>query len=70
MIDFPQKLQIAPCSLLGWSDGGVTAMIIAAEFPELINKLVIWGANAYLTNQDVEIYKSKISYSDHILYIS
>lgn len=43
-------------SVLGWSDGGITGMILAAAFPESVEKLVIWGANAYISEQDIEIY--------------
>jgi len=45
--------------MLGWSDGGITAMIAAAKHPEQIDKLVIWGANAYLVEQDEKIYESE-----------
>lgn len=53
-----KKFDIQPCSLLGWSDGGITAIILAAKYPELVKKLVIWGANAYLTDLDIQRYKS------------
>ncbi|CAL4201711.1 unnamed protein product, partial [Meganyctiphanes norvegica] len=43
-------------SVLGWSDGGITGMILAAAFPDSVEKLIIWGANAYLTDQDIKIY--------------
>ncbi|CAG2121518.1 unnamed protein product, partial [Medioppia subpectinata] len=36
-------------SLLGWSDGGITSLIIAAANPLSVQKLVVFGANAYLT---------------------
>uniref|UniRef100_D3TLG8 Putative hydrolase n=1 Tax=Glossina morsitans morsitans TaxID=37546 RepID=D3TLG8_GLOMM len=44
-------------SILGWSDGGVTALIIAGRYPENVDKLVIWGANAYVSDEDVNILK-------------
>lgn len=53
-----KKLQIEPCSLLGWSDGGITAIILAAKYPELVKKLVIWGANAYVTDTDLKLYQN------------
>jgi valacyclovir hydrolase len=43
--------------MLGWSDGGITAMIAAAKYPEQIDKLVIWGANAYIIEQETKIYE-------------
>jgi len=42
--------------LLGWSYGGITALIAAAKYPTLIHKLVVWGANATVTQEDVRIY--------------
>lgn len=54
-----QVLNIDKCSLLGWSDGGNTALIMAAKYPELVDKLVVWGANAYFTDEDIEALESK-----------
>lgn len=44
-------------SLLGWSDGGITAMILAAKHPECIDRMVVWGANATVTAEDIELYE-------------
>jgi valacyclovir hydrolase len=41
---------------LGWSDGGITGMILAAQNND-IDKLVVWGANAYVTDKDIQLYK-------------
>ena len=43
--------------MLGWSDGGIVAMIVAAGYPDRINNLVIWGANAFVTQEDAELYE-------------
>ena len=42
-------------SLLGWSDGGVSAIIAAAKYPKHVRKLVVWGANAYVSEEDVRL---------------
>lgn len=40
-------------SVLGWSDGGITAVILAAnEAINVIDKVVIWGSNAYVAEGD------------------
>ena len=44
-------------SLLGWSDGGVSAIIAAAKYPKHMRKLVVWGANAFVGDEDVRLVK-------------
>ena len=44
-------------SPLGWSDGGITALILAGTYPENVSRLVVWGANAYITENDVKMYE-------------
>lgn len=56
--DLMHKLDFKSYSVLGWSDGGITGMIMGALFPDAIQKLVIWGSNAYVTKEETEIYKS------------
>lgn len=53
-----EKLGLPKYSILGWSDGGITGMIMAADHPEAVNKLVIWGSNAYVIEKETEIYES------------
>lgn len=53
---FWQTLGFAKFSLLGWSDGGITALVAAARNPDLINKMVVWGANVFVSQQDLKLY--------------
>lgn len=53
-----QTLGFGHFSLLGWSDGGITALIAAALSPANIRKLVVWGSNAYVSQEDLAIYNS------------
>ncbi|XP_042634278.1 valacyclovir hydrolase [Cyprinus carpio] len=57
-VDLMQALGLRRFSLLGWSDGGITALIAAALNPALIQKMVVWGSNAYVSQEDVQIYQS------------
>ena len=41
-------------SLAGWSDGGITALIAAAQHPTNIHRLVLWGSNAYISQWDID----------------
>uniref|UniRef100_A0A8D2CWW0 AB hydrolase-1 domain-containing protein n=1 Tax=Sciurus vulgaris TaxID=55149 RepID=A0A8D2CWW0_SCIVU len=56
-VDLMKMLKFKKFSLLGWSDSGITALFAAAKYPSYINKMVIWGANAYVTEEDERIYQ-------------
>ncbi|KAF3815271.1 hypothetical protein GH733_016653 [Mirounga leonina] len=58
-VDLMKTLKFKKVSLLGWSDGGITSLIAAAKYPSFINKMVIWGANAYVTDEDEKIYQGR-----------
>ncbi|XP_046549491.1 valacyclovir hydrolase-like isoform X3 [Haliotis rubra] len=45
-------------SVLGWSDGGITGLLLASQYPELVQKLVVWGTNAYITDKDMKMYQA------------
>jgi valacyclovir hydrolase len=45
-------------SVFGWSDGGVAGLFLASRFPSAVRKLVIWGANAYVSREDIEGFES------------
>ncbi|GBP04417.1 Valacyclovir hydrolase, partial [Eumeta japonica] len=49
-------LEITKYSILGWSDGGITGMIMAAKFPQEVTKLAIWGANSFILPTELQIY--------------
>ncbi len=40
-----RQLHVVPADLVGWSDGGIIALVIARRYPELVRRLVISGAN-------------------------
>nr|CAH7752905.1 unnamed protein product [Callosobruchus chinensis] len=44
-------------SILGWSDGGNSGMILAAKYPKHVDKLIIWGVNSYILPEEVKIYE-------------
>lgn len=52
------SLGLTPFSMWGWSDGGITALHVAAKYPAQVNKMVIWGSNAYVSEADVAMYDS------------
>ncbi|XP_068747633.1 valacyclovir hydrolase-like [Montipora capricornis] len=50
-------LGLSKYSLLGWSDGGITSLILTSKYPHCIDSMVVWGANATVTEQDIELYE-------------
>jgi valacyclovir hydrolase len=49
-------LKIPKYNLLGWSDGGITGMIIAGKYAANVEKLIIFGSNAYIVDEELKIY--------------
>ncbi|XP_014484485.1 PREDICTED: valacyclovir hydrolase [Dinoponera quadriceps] len=45
-------------SLIGWSDGGITSLLLASMYPESIYKMVVIGANAYIQPDEVKLYEN------------
>ncbi|XP_053605739.1 valacyclovir hydrolase-like isoform X2 [Plodia interpunctella] len=56
--EFMKELQIPKYSLLGWSDGGNTGMILAAKHQAAVQKLVVWGSNSFILPNDLDLCKS------------
>ena len=44
-IDFLASVVGGPAHLVGWSDGGIVALLVAIARPELVRKIVVTGAN-------------------------
>ena len=42
-------------SVLGWSDGGIVGLILTGEQQEAVEKLVVFGSNAFVTELDIEM---------------
>ncbi|XP_008336700.1 valacyclovir hydrolase isoform X2 [Cynoglossus semilaevis] len=57
-VDLMKALGFGRFSLLGWSDGGISSLIASAKYPDLIHKTVVWGANAYISQQDLDCYNA------------
>ena len=49
-----QHLHVASADLVGWSDGGIIALVIAHSHPDLVRRLVVSGANVDVTGQRPE----------------
>lgn len=54
-----ENLGVNKYSILGWSDGGITAMIVAANNQKSVENLIFWGSNSYIVPDEIKIYQSK-----------
>ncbi|XP_025074126.1 valacyclovir hydrolase isoform X2 [Pogonomyrmex barbatus] len=45
-------------SLVGWSDGGITSLLLASTYPDSIRKMIVLGANAYIHPDEIKIYEN------------
>lgn len=43
-------------------------MILSAKYPELVEKLVIWGANSYVIPEEMEAYESKFCGLNYLFF--
>lgn len=53
-----RQLGFGKYSIIGWSDGGTTGLIMASHYPDAVRKLAIWGAGPIINRTDVEICQS------------
>jgi valacyclovir hydrolase len=45
-------------AVMGWSDGAISAVKLAATHAASVEKLVIFGGNAYLTKEDIDAFEA------------
>ncbi|CAK9038168.1 unnamed protein product [Durusdinium trenchii] len=51
------SLGIPSYNVVGWSDGAISATILAATRPEAVKKLAVFGIQGYITKEDIESYE-------------
>lgn len=58
--DIMRELGYDEYSVMGWSDGANAAMHLAAnrEVKDAVKKLVVFGGNSYVTEEDIEAYEA------------
>ncbi|KAK7505669.1 hypothetical protein BaRGS_00002940 [Batillaria attramentaria] len=52
-----KSFQVPQYSVMGWSDGGITGLIIAGRYPQLLRRLIVWGANGYILESDMKLFR-------------
>ncbi|KAK0099161.1 hypothetical protein PV326_004320 [Microctonus aethiopoides] len=55
--DLMTTLRFSKFSLIGWSDGAITSLILAAKNPQNVQKLILLAANSYISPEEMKIYK-------------
>ncbi|KAF0690339.1 Aste57867_18270 [Aphanomyces stellatus] len=53
---FMQALGYGKYSVLGWSDGANSSVMLAADFPQHMERLILMGGNAFITDEDLSLY--------------
>ncbi|CAG9810770.1 unnamed protein product [Chironomus riparius] len=51
-------LKVDKFDVLGWSDGGIISLILAGKHPQNVQKLIIFGSNAFIIKDELKIYDS------------
>lgn len=54
-VEFMKSLGHSKFSIIGWSDGGITALFMAGMYTKNIYKMAAHAANAYFTAEDMEM---------------
>ncbi|CAJ1439569.1 unnamed protein product [Effrenium voratum] len=50
-------LGVASYNVVGWSDGAISATILAAKRPEAVKKMAVFGIQGSITKEDIEAYE-------------
>ena len=50
-VEFMRQIGYEKFNAVGWSDGGITGLVAASMHPDAIERLVVWGANAHVTDK-------------------
>jgi pimeloyl-ACP methyl ester carboxylesterase len=53
-VELLRDLHIGRADLVGWSDGGIIALLIARQHPELVRRLVVSGVNVNVEGERAE----------------
>jgi valacyclovir hydrolase len=63
MLALMTALGHAEFSIFGWSDGANAGAIMAAEAPQRVRRLVVWGGNSYLSADEIAAFQAMRSLS-------
>jgi len=56
-LDLMKELGHKKYSVMGWSGGGLSALLFATQNQDIIRKLIVWGVFAYVDKEDYEKFE-------------
>ncbi|RQO38220.1 oxidoreductase [Chryseobacterium sp. KBW03] len=62
-----KELNIKKFNIIGWSDGGITGLLFTINHPDLVNKLIVIGANTNpegIEPKTLDIFKKQLEIKD------
>src|SRR5206468_4343439 len=59
MAAFMTALRIEPATILGWSEGADVALCLAAQYPEGVARLIVWGGITVVEDADLAIFEAR-----------
>ncbi|XP_050349477.1 valacyclovir hydrolase-like [Nymphalis io] len=54
--EFMKALQIPKYSVLGWSYGGCTSLLLASRHPQMVEKVVVWACSTFIKPHELKYY--------------
>jgi len=54
--DLMQELGFSKFSAMGWCIGGISAMFLAANYPDQVTKLVVWNTFCYISQYELDTF--------------
>ena len=48
----------------GWSDGAIASLLLTLAYPQRVTRMAAWGGNAYVTQEDIDVYETTRNVSD------
>jgi valacyclovir hydrolase len=45
-------------AIMGWSDGANVAVLMAAQQPSRVKRLILWGGNSFLTHEELTAFQA------------
>ena len=67
VLDAAALMEVLDCrtyAVGGWSDGAIGGLLLTLAYPQRVTRLAVWGGNAYVTREDIDLYETTRLVSD------